>query len=58
MISAFGRLCRDESGQSLVEYALVLTLIAVACFAGVRLLGGSTRNLYSNIATSTSTIGN
>ena len=32
---------RSEAGASLVEYALLIALIAVACVAAVALFGGS-----------------
>ena len=37
----------DDRGASLVEYALVLALIAVICIAGLRVLGTSTSTSYS-----------
>jgi len=33
---------RSEAGASLVEYALLLALIAMVCMAAVSLLGGNT----------------
>jgi len=36
-------------GQGLVEYALLLVLVAIACIASVVLLGGEVRDLWSNI---------
>jgi Flp pilus assembly pilin Flp len=35
------RLGRDERGASLVEYTLLVALVAVACFAAVGFFGGS-----------------
>ena len=40
----------DESGASLVEYALLLALIAVVCVAAVSLFGGNLNNSYSKDA--------
>jgi len=31
---------RDEEGQGLAEYGLILALIAVACIAALQVLGG------------------
>jgi pilus assembly protein Flp/PilA len=45
-----GRLAREE-GQALVEYALILALIAVVAIAALTLLGGNVKNILSNIAT-------
>ena len=44
------RLRRDERGASLVEYALLLALIAVVCVAAVSLFGGNLNNSYSKDA--------
>ena len=40
----------DEDGQALVEYALLLALIAAVCIVVVELLGGSISTLLQNIA--------
>ncbi len=58
MHAAFMRLLRDQRAQGLVEYAIVLALIAVACIFSIRRFGNTTGNLYSNISSATSTIGN
>jgi pilus assembly protein Flp/PilA len=39
----------EERGQGLVEYALLLVLVALIVFAMVVVFGGSIGNLYSNI---------
>ncbi len=39
-----------ERGQSLVEYSLLIALIAVAALAGVVALGGSVGTLYSTFS--------
>jgi Flp pilus assembly pilin Flp len=44
-------LTRDE-GQGLVEYALILTLIAVAAVAALTLLGGKVTSELSTVAKS------
>jgi len=46
----FGRLFSDESGQDLVEYALVVALIALASIVMMR-------NLATSIATTLGSIG-
>lgn len=38
-----------ESGQGLVEYALILLLVAVVVFAALALLGPSAGDLYSEV---------
>jgi len=37
----------DERGASLVEYALLVALIAVVCIVAVSLLGGNASNKFS-----------
>lgn len=44
----------DERGASLVEYALLVALIAVVCIAAVTLLGGNASEKFSTIADSIS----
>ena len=40
---------RSEDGQALVEYALLLSLIAVVCFVAVQQFGLGVSHLYSKI---------
>lgn len=42
---------RDEDGQALVEYALILGLIAVFAIGSLQLLGQNVDGVLSNIAT-------
>jgi Flp pilus assembly pilin Flp len=44
MLNNFRRLLRDERGQGLVEYALIITLVSVAAFAALSLMGHKTNN--------------
>lgn len=46
MQAVFSR--RDERGASLVEYALLMALIAVVCIAAVTSLGQTIQEPYSN----------
>jgi Flp pilus assembly pilin Flp len=39
---------KDTSGATMVEYALVITFIALVCFSSVNLLGSSVANTFSN----------
>lgn len=39
----------DERGASLVEYALLLALIAVVCVGAISVLGNSTTEPYSQL---------
>jgi pilus assembly protein Flp/PilA len=40
-------LVRDEEGASLVEYVLLVALIAVVCIAAITLLGTSAKDKFS-----------
>jgi pilus assembly protein Flp/PilA len=40
-----------EDGQALVEYGLILALVAVVCIAALQLLGTSVRDQINAIAT-------
>jgi len=52
LINLFHRLRqRDEEGQALVEYALILGLIAVFAIGSLQLLGQNVDGVLSNIAT-------
>ena len=41
-----------ERGASLVEYALLVALIAVVCIAAVTLLGGNAKNKFNDVGAS------
>jgi len=45
------RLVRDEEGASLVEYVLLVALIAVVCIAAVTLLGQSASKKFGEVGT-------
>jgi len=40
---------KSEKGQTLVEYALLLVLIAIVVITMLKALGGSTCNVFSTI---------
>lgn len=44
----------SEKGASLVEYALLVALIAVVCIAAVTALGGAASDKFETIATALS----
>ena len=46
-----------EKGQGLVEYALILVLVAIVVIAVLMLLGQIIGNVFSTINTSLSTVG-
>jgi pilus assembly protein Flp/PilA len=41
--------CRTERGASLVEYALLVALIAVVCILAVTLLGSNASKKFSSV---------
>jgi pilus assembly protein Flp/PilA len=57
VLRALETLVRDEEGASLVEYILLVALIAVVCIAAVTLLGRSARDKFSVTANSINTAG-
>lgn len=50
MSSLFRRFVREDEGQDLAEYALLLALIAVVCIGAVTTLGTNLRSMYSTVA--------
>jgi len=42
---------QDESGQDLIEYALVAALIALAAVAGLKTVSGGIATAFNNINT-------
>jgi Flp pilus assembly pilin Flp len=51
VLIAVERLVRDDRGQDLLEYGLLVTLIALAAVAGVGLFGTNVNTLWSPIDT-------
>jgi len=45
----------SERGASLVEYALLVALIAVVCIAAITLLGGNAKQKFSTVGNSIGT---
>jgi len=43
---------RTERGASLVEYALLVALIAVVCIAAVTVLGGNIKGNFEDVGSS------
>ena len=42
----------DERGASLVEYALLVALIAIVCIAAITLLGNNASSKFDSVANS------
>jgi Flp pilus assembly pilin Flp len=49
-----GRFNLDEKGASLVEYVLLVVLIAMVCFVAMQLLGNSTSGNLTSVANNVS----
>lgn len=45
----FMRFVRDENGQSLVEYGLILALVVIAAIVVMRSLGEEVRGTFSDV---------
>ena len=43
------RFGKDEEGASLVEYALLVALIAIVCIVAISFLGGKASTKFSNV---------
>lgn len=48
---------KTERGASLVEYALLVALIAVVCIGAVTMLGGQAKDTFSKTGSAISTAG-
>jgi pilus assembly protein Flp/PilA len=54
MKNLFVRLVKEEEGQDLIEYALLVTLVAVVAAIGATALGTAINGWYGNMATNVS----
>ena len=50
MLLSLSSIIRDEEGATMVEYGLLVALIAMVAFAGVTTLGTGLSTLYTNVA--------
>lgn len=48
MEALFRQLWSDESGQDLVEYVLIIVLVALAVIAALNFLGGAITEVFEN----------
>lgn len=53
----FKHLISDEEGATMVEYALMVGLVAIVVIAGATLLGTNLNSKFDSVATSVSTVG-
>jgi pilus assembly protein Flp/PilA len=54
-IAAAKRFIAAEEGASLVEYALLVALIAIACIGGISTLGTNISTVLGNVGTAIGT---
>jgi pilus assembly protein Flp/PilA len=50
MMTTLRKLVRREEGQDLLEYALLVALIALFCVAAIKLAGTNVSTIFTNIA--------
>jgi Flp pilus assembly pilin Flp len=50
MIQLLRTLYKDEQGQDIAEYAVMLAVILVLVIGTVRLIGGNANNAFSSVA--------
>jgi pilus assembly protein Flp/PilA len=55
LVALVNALARNEEGQDLLEYALLVALIALIAIAGVTLAGKSVNVIFTNIANALTT---
>jgi len=52
MLTTVTTMLRDDSGATMVEYGLMVALVAMVALAAVKLLGTNLSTLFNNVATS------
>lgn len=50
LVHYLSSLVRRDEGQDLLEYALLIALIAIVCVAAITLAGTHVRDAFNNIA--------
>jgi Flp pilus assembly pilin Flp len=56
--TAVGRRGAEEEGQALIEYALVLALVALATIGVLQILGTNVAGILTRVSTGLSTVSN
>lgn len=47
--NAVRRFTNDESGATMVEYAIMVALIAAICIAVIKVIGNKSNNAFQNV---------
>ncbi len=55
LLNQFRMIAKDESGQDLLEYALLVALIALVAFGAVQAAGGQVNAIFGRIASQLAT---
>ena len=50
MISRFMAWVREERGQTMAEYGLILALVAVVVITAITILGGNIRDFFTDLS--------
>jgi pilus assembly protein Flp/PilA len=56
MKALLSKLAKDESGQGLVEYALIIALVSIGLIAALRFLRQGISSVFSNISRTLTTV--
>lgn len=51
MLTLLKKLCREEDGQGMVEYALIIGLVAIAVIGAITFMSGSLSAFFDAIKT-------
>ena len=54
VFSVLHNICKDDQGQDVAEYAVMLAVILVLVIGTVRLIGGNANNAFSSVASNLS----
>ena len=57
MKNLFNRIAREESGQDLIEYALLAGLISLASIAAITTLGGNIQTKFTDVGAAVTAAG-
>lgn len=57
MLTYIKNLIKSERGATMVEYGLMLALIAIVCIAAVGIIGTNLNNLFTTIGDTLATTG-
>jgi Flp pilus assembly pilin Flp len=52
LLEGMGRLWREEQGQDIAEYAVMLAVILIIVIGTVKLIGTNANSTFSNVASS------